>query len=66
MLERLEDSRHYLHIFPDSCDVNRDLPADAQSDGIRRIVFVKLILSTGEERNIHALLDEMSAFDGIT
>ncbi|KAE8994341.1 hypothetical protein PF011_g16763 [Phytophthora fragariae] len=66
MLQRFIDFRPYLHLFRDDCEVDRDLPADAQPDDIRRIPFVDLIPSAGEERNISALLDEMIAFDVIT
>ncbi|GMF34364.1 unnamed protein product [Phytophthora fragariaefolia] len=66
MLQRFEGFRPYLHHFQDDSEVDRDLPADAEADGIRRVPFVDLIASVSEQRKISELLDEMTAFDVVT
>ncbi|GMF40288.1 unnamed protein product [Phytophthora fragariaefolia] len=66
MIQRFEDFRPYLHHFLDDNEVDRDLPADAEADDIRHVLFVDLIPPVSEQRKISELLDEMTAFDVVT
>ncbi|KAE9050056.1 hypothetical protein PR001_g2739 [Phytophthora rubi] len=66
MPQRFEDFRPDLRHFQDDSEVDRDLPADAEADDIRRVPFVDRIPSMSEQRKISELLDDMNAFDVVT